>query len=73
MNPHQRCLQVEKLNEPKQVMPKSNDLSRSILRTDAIDFGPSANTKMAAFFTYNRPLDDLFPDFLLYFHLLSPT
>ena len=24
-------------------------------------------------FTYNRPLDDLFPDFLLYFHLLSPT
>ena len=23
-------------------------------------------------FTY-RPLDDLFPDFLLYFHLLSPT
>ena len=24
-------------------------------------------------FTYYRPLDDLFPDFLLYFHLLSPT
>ena len=24
-------------------------------------------------FTYHRPLDDLFPDFLLYFHLLSPT
>ena len=23
-------------------------------------------------FTY-RPLDDIFPDFLLYFHLLSPT
>ena len=23
--------------------------------------------------TYYRPLDDLFPDFLLYFHLLSPT
>ena len=24
-------------------------------------------------FTYHRPLDDLFPGFLLYFHLLSPT
>ena len=24
-------------------------------------------------FTYYRPLDDLFPDVLLYFHLLSPT
>ena len=24
-------------------------------------------------FTYHRPLDDLFHDFLLYFHLLSPT
>ena len=24
-------------------------------------------------FTYYRPIDDLFPDFLLYFHLLSPT
>ena len=24
-------------------------------------------------FTHYRPLDDLFPDFLLYFHLLSPT
>ena len=24
-------------------------------------------------FTYYRPLDDLFPDFLVYFHLLSPT
>ena len=24
-------------------------------------------------FTYYRPLDDLFPDYLLYFHLLSPT
>ena len=24
-------------------------------------------------FTYYRPLDDLFPDFLPYFHLLSPT
>ena len=24
-------------------------------------------------FTYYCPLDDLFPDFLLYFHLLSPT
>ena len=23
--------------------------------------------------TYHRPLDDLFPDFLLYFYLLSPT
>ena len=24
-------------------------------------------------FTYYRPFDDLFLDFLLYFHLLSPT
>ena len=24
-------------------------------------------------FTYHGPLDDLFPDVLLYFHLLSPT
>ena len=24
-------------------------------------------------FTYYRPLDNLFPDYLLYFHLLSPT
>ena len=24
-------------------------------------------------FTYYCPLDDLFPDILLYFHLLSPT
>ena len=24
-------------------------------------------------FTYYRPLDDLFSDFLLYFHLLCPT
>ena len=32
MNPHQRCLQakVKKHNEPKQVMPKSQDLSRSL-------------------------------------------
>ena len=32
MNPHQRCLQAEvkTRNEPKQVMPKSKDLSRSI-------------------------------------------
>ena len=31
MNPHQRCLQakVKNWNEPKQVMPKSKDLSRS--------------------------------------------
>ena len=24
-------------------------------------------------FTYYRPLDNLFPDYLLYFHLLLPT
>ena len=32
MNPHQRCLQakVKKRNEPKQVMQKSQDLSRSL-------------------------------------------
>ena len=32
MNPHQRCLQakVKYRNEPKQVMPKSGDLSRSL-------------------------------------------
>ena len=32
MNPHQRCLQakVENWNEPKQVIPKSKDLSRSL-------------------------------------------
>ena len=32
MNPHQRCLQakVKCQNEPKQVMPKSEDLSRSL-------------------------------------------
>ena len=32
MNPHQRCLQakVKYRNEPKQVMPKSEDLSRSV-------------------------------------------
>ena len=24
-------------------------------------------------FTYHCPLDDLYPDFLLYFHLLLPT
>ena len=32
MNPHQRCLQakVRYWNEPKQVMPKSEDLSRSL-------------------------------------------
>ena len=32
MNPHQRCLQakVENWNEPKQVMAKSKDLSRSL-------------------------------------------
>ena len=32
MNPHQRCLQakVKYQNEPKQVMPKSEDLSRSL-------------------------------------------
>ena len=32
MNPHQRCLQakVENWNEPKQVMPKSKDLSGSL-------------------------------------------
>ena len=29
-NPHQRCLQVKYRNEPKQVMPKSEDLSRSL-------------------------------------------
>ena len=32
MNPHQRCLQaqVKNWNELKQVMPKSEDLSRSL-------------------------------------------
>ena len=32
MNPHQRCLQakVKYRNEPEQVMPKSEDLSRSL-------------------------------------------
>ena len=32
MNPHQRCLQakVKYRNEPKQVLPKSQDLSRSL-------------------------------------------
>ena len=32
MDPHQRCLQakVKYRNEPKQVMPKSEDLSRSL-------------------------------------------
>ena len=32
MNPHQRCLhaKVNYRNEPKQVMPKSEDLSRSL-------------------------------------------
>ena len=32
MNPHQRCLQakVKYRNEPKQVMPESEDLSRSL-------------------------------------------
>ena len=32
MNPHQRCSQakVKYRNEPKQVMPKSEDLSRSL-------------------------------------------
>ena len=32
MNPHQRCLQtkVKYRNEPKQVMPKSEDLCRSL-------------------------------------------
>ena len=32
MNPHQRCLEVKVKyrNEPKQVMPKSEDLSRSL-------------------------------------------
>ena len=32
MNPHQRCLQakVKYRNEPKQVMPKSEDLSKSL-------------------------------------------
>ena len=32
MNPHQRCLQakVKYWNEPKQVMPKSEDLCRSL-------------------------------------------
>ena len=32
MNPHQRCLQakVKYWNEPKQVMPKSEDQSRSL-------------------------------------------
>ena len=32
MNPHQRCLQakVKYRNEPKQIMPKSEDLSRPL-------------------------------------------
>ena len=32
MNPHQRCLQakVKYLNEPKQVLPKSEDRGRSL-------------------------------------------
>ena len=32
MNPHQRCLQanVKNRNQPKKVMPKSQDLSRSL-------------------------------------------
>ena len=32
MNPHQKCLKAKdkKRNEPRQVMPKSEDLSRSL-------------------------------------------
>ena len=30
MNIHQRCLQVKNRNDPKQVLPKSKNLSRSL-------------------------------------------
>ena len=46
MNPHKRCLQakVENWNGPKQVMPKSEDLSRSLEIKLIMKFDPEFRT-----------------------------
>ena len=55
MNPHQRCLQakVKYRNEPKQVMPKSEDLSRSLeinaIRTFNTEFSTIFNKYIHAY------------------------
>ena len=57
MNPHQKCLQakVKYWNEPKQVMPKSEDLSRSLeikpVRTFGKEF-PTIFNKSCTYITF---------------------
>ena len=57
MNPHQKCLQakVKYWNEPKQVMPKSEDLSRSLeikpVRTFDKEF-PTIFNKSCTYITF---------------------
>ena len=58
MNPHQRCLQakVKCRNEPKQVMPKSENLSRSLdinaIWTFDTEF-PTIFNKSCTYITFN--------------------
>ena len=58
MNPHQRYLQakVENWNEPKQVMPKSQDLSRSLDKKPILTFDTEFATifnKSCTYITFN--------------------
>ena len=57
MNPHQRCLQakVKYRNEPKQVMPKSEDPSRSLEINAIWTFGtefPTIFNKSCTYITF---------------------
>ena len=61
MNPHQRCLQakVKYRNEPKQVMPKSEDPSRSLeinaIRTFDTEF-PTIFYKSCTYITFKSAI-----------------
>ena len=54
MNPHQRCLQanVENWNDPKQVMLKSDNLSRSLTIKPIWTFGTEFQTIFNKSWTY---------------------
>ena len=57
MNPHQRCLQakVKYRNEPKQVMPKGEDLSRSLEINAILTFDtqfPTNSNKSCTYITF---------------------
>ena len=62
MNPHQRCLQaeVENWNVPKQVIPKSKDLNRSLeikpISTFDTEF-PTIFNKSCTYITFQSAIE----------------